>query len=100
MDAGVGGGGDGVGVGSLAEEGRMIATNGKFGHHKGMIPKPLIETNRHLRDPKQYNQQLSHNVASSTAVEIGTLSKKKLADLFAQAVKRPANPGFVQASRL
>ncbi len=37
------------------------------------MEKPLVETNRHLRDPERYEQLLVMNVASSTAIELGHL---------------------------
>ncbi|MGE3787462.1 MAG: hypothetical protein AB7H03_12540 [Nitrospirales bacterium] len=36
-----------------------------------MNKKPLIETNLHLQNPKEYRQALIMNVASSTAIETG-----------------------------
>ena len=36
-----------------------------------MDPKPLIETNPHLKVPEKYRKGLIINVASSTAVETG-----------------------------
>ena len=36
-----------------------------------MDPKPLIETNPYLRDPKKFRKALITSVASSTAIETG-----------------------------
>jgi hypothetical protein len=38
-----------------------------------MLKKPLIETNPYLRDPERFRKTLITSVASSTAVETGTL---------------------------
>lgn len=38
-----------------------------------MSKKPLIETNPYLRDPEKYEKSLVANVASSTAIELGTI---------------------------
>lgn len=36
-----------------------------------MKQKPLIETNRYLRDPEKFRKALIQSVASSTAIETG-----------------------------
>lgn len=38
-----------------------------------MSTKPLIETNPYLQDPDEFEKSLTANVASSTAIELGTL---------------------------
>lgn len=38
-----------------------------------MPKKSLIETNPYLRDPDKFEKSLTTNVASSTAIELGTL---------------------------
>ena len=36
-----------------------------------MKQKPLVETNRYLRDPEKFRKALIKSVASSTAIETG-----------------------------
>jgi hypothetical protein len=46
-----------------------------------MSKKPLIETNPFLKDPVKYEEALTANVATSTAIELGTLSAPILREL-------------------
>lgn len=56
----------------------MIAAGMKAGarllchwYNLRMKQKPLIETNRYLRDPAKFRKALIRSVASSTAIETG-----------------------------
>jgi hypothetical protein len=46
-----------------------------------MSKKPLIETNPYLKDPVKYEEALTANVATSTAIELGTLPAPILREL-------------------
>ncbi len=49
--------------------------------------KSLIETNPYLRDPDKFEKSLTANVATSTAIELGTLP-----DYIILALEKDADP--------
>ena len=54
-----------------------------------MKPRPLIETNPHLKVPATYRKALIANVASSTAIETGT-SVESITRVLAKPGKAPS----------
>ena len=53
-----------------------------------MEQKPLIQTNRYLRDPEKFRRALIANVSSSTAVETGA-TVDSIAQMLAGSNKAP-----------
>ena len=56
-----------------------------------MDNRPLIETNPHLSNPKEYEESLIINVTSSTAVELG-----KVDSSIVQVLKNSGFPSLIK----